>query len=109
MRTPTGANWEITVDGIPRTIVGVTPAGLSIPLWRSTPPDIWVPAPLADAASGSSGTMEPGPTVFAWLRPGATPEAASSELQAIASSGPERPGLPRPSMNGVRWGAMLGP
>ncbi len=83
----------VSVDGIPRTIVGVAPAGLSIPLWRSTPPDIWVPAPLADAASGSSGTMEPGPTVFAWLRPGATPEAASSELQAIASSAPERPGV----------------
>jgi putative ABC transport system permease protein len=83
----------VSLDGRPRTIVGVTPAGLSIPLWRTAPPEIWVPAPLEDAGGGGSGTLEPGPTVFAWLRPSATPEAASSELQAIASSAPERPGV----------------
>jgi predicted permease len=83
----------VSFEGRPLTIVGVTPPGLSIPLWRSAPPDIWVPAPLEDAGDGGTGTGEPGPRVFAWLRPGVSTEAASSELQAIASSAPERPGM----------------
>src|SRR5450759_2573513 len=36
----------VSLDGRPLIIVGVTPAGLSIPLSRTPAPDIWVPAPL---------------------------------------------------------------
>jgi predicted permease len=78
----------VSLEGRPLSIVGVTPAGLSIPLWRTPPPDIWVPAALDAAGGGGSGTLEPGPSVFAWLRPGESSESASSELQAIASSMP---------------------
>jgi predicted permease len=79
----------VSLDGRPLTIVGVTPAGLQIPLWRTVPPDIWVPAHLDGAGGGGSGTLEPGPTVFAVLRPGVSSESASSELQAIAASMPD--------------------
>jgi len=79
----------VSLDGRPLIIVGVTPAGLSIPLSRTPAPDIWVPAPLERAGGGGSGSLEPGPAVFAMLRPGASAESASSELQAVATSLPE--------------------
>lgn len=79
----------VSLDGRPLIIVGVTPAGLSIPLSRTPAPDIWVPAPLERAGGGGSGSLEPGPAVFAMLRPGVSAESASSELQAVATSLPE--------------------
>lgn len=75
--------------GRPLTIIGVTPRGLSIPLWRTPAPDIWVPATPEQAAHGANGTLDPGPTVFALLRPGSSAESASRELQAIAASMPD--------------------
>lgn len=67
------------------TIVGVTPLGLSIPLWRAPPPDVWVPARLEEAGDGGSGVMQPGPAFFALLRPGVSAKAASSELESVAA------------------------
>jgi putative ABC transport system permease protein len=78
----------VLVEGRPLTIVGVTPAGLSIPLARTPPPDIWVPARIEKAGEGGSGWGN-GPTTFALLRPGVSAEAASVELQSVAASLPD--------------------
>ena len=79
----------VSLDGRPLTIVGVTPAGLSIPLARTPPPDIWVPARMERASAGGSGSLSGGPTMFALLRPGASAEAASVELQSVVASLPD--------------------
>jgi predicted permease len=79
----------VPLDGRPLTIVGVTPPGLNVPLSRNPPPDIWVPEPFKGAANGGSGSLKPGPTIFAVLRPGITVDAASRELQAIAATLPD--------------------
>lgn len=76
----------VAVGGQLLSIVGVTPPGLSIPLWRTPPPDVWVPARLEDAGDGGSGTLEPGPAIFALLRPGFSANAASGELESAAAS-----------------------
>ncbi len=80
----------VSLDGRPLTIVGVTPPGLNIPLSQNPAPDIWVPEPFKSAANGSNGSLKPGPTIFAVLRPGASVEAASRELQTIAAGLPDR-------------------
>ena len=80
----------VSLDGRPLTIVGVTPPGLNIPLSQNPAPDIWVPKPFKAAANGGNGILKPGPAVFAVLRPGVSVEAASRELQTIASSFPSR-------------------
>ena len=79
----------VPLAGRPLTIVGVTPRGLAIPLWRAPPPDVWVPEPLAQAVDGANGVMEPGPRVFALLRDGSSAASASQELQAIVASLPD--------------------
>lgn len=71
------------------TIVGVTPPGLSIPLWRTPSPDVWVPARLKDAGGGGTGSLEPGPGIFALLRPGISAEIASRELKAVGANLPD--------------------
>jgi predicted permease len=79
----------VPLDGRPLTIVGVTPASLSIPLARTPPPDIWVPARMERALEGGAGGMIQGPRVFAMLRPGVSAEAASLELQSTVASLPD--------------------
>ncbi|MEO5813697.1 MAG: ADOP family duplicated permease [Gemmatimonadaceae bacterium] len=71
------------------TIVGVTPAGLSIPLARTPAPDVWVPGQMERAGAGGSGSLDRGPAIFAMLRPGVSAEAASMELQSVAASLPD--------------------
>ncbi|HKT07379.1 MAG TPA: ADOP family duplicated permease [Gemmatimonadaceae bacterium] len=83
----------VSLDGRPLTIVGVTPAGLNIPLSGKTPPDMWVPDDLGSASNGGSGSLDMGPAVFALLRRGVTLDAASRELQDIAASMPHEGGL----------------
>jgi predicted permease len=78
----------VQLAGRPLTIIGVTPPGLNIPLSQSPAPDIWVPEPLEWAADGGNGVLMSRPTIFAMLRPGASVEAASRELQTIAASQP---------------------
>jgi predicted permease len=80
----------VSVNGAPRTIVGVTPARVGIPmLTHYDPPDAWLPLDL-DAASG----FEAG---FARLTPGATASAASQELQSLVRAMPDTGAL-----NGLR-------
>ena len=77
----------IDYEGEPYTIVGVTPAGVSLltastsidPL-TSPPPDVWLPAG-ADAMQGRFPI-----NAFGLLRPGVSPRDAERELQAIAGS-----------------------
>ncbi|MEP6731069.1 MAG: ADOP family duplicated permease, partial [bacterium] len=79
----------VSFEGRPLAIVGVTPPGLSIPMWRTAVPDLWLPGALEQAGGGGSGTLDPGPTVFAMLRPGSSAEAASRELETVAASRPD--------------------
>ena len=69
-------------NGIPYTIIGVMPAGLTLPMtpraldWLSNPsPDVWLPETL-------EGTGYP----IGLLRPGISADDASRELQAIANT-----------------------
>ena len=80
----------VQLKGLSLVIVGVTPPGFAIPLSRTPAPDIWVPAPLKWAGAMGSGSLEPGPAVFATLRPGASVEAAARELESVAASLPEK-------------------
>lgn len=104
----------VAVEGRPLTIVGVTPAGFNLPLSRNPAPDVWVPATLESAADGGSGALIPGPVLFATLRPGATTEVASRELQAVARTTPVEGGArvpdgpPRPSVRVLRPQDFLG-
>jgi predicted permease len=64
----------VSVNGTPRTIVGVMPNGLDIPISLDDPPELWLPLDLDSAATVVG---------FARLRRGATSDAATRELQAI--------------------------
>ncbi len=80
------------VDGRPRRIVGVLPAGFSFP---ETGTPVWLP--LNPSPNGYSGGFGDGG--IARLRPGVTPEAAQRELTQLLIRVPERfpeirPGIP---------------
>ncbi|HWH53236.1 MAG TPA: ADOP family duplicated permease [Gemmatimonadaceae bacterium] len=68
----------IPVDGQSRTVVGVAPAHLGVPVIDGEEPDVWLPM------SAESGSVER----FARLRPRATVVMASRELQAIMREPP---------------------
>jgi putative ABC transport system permease protein len=65
----------IRVNGVPRTIVGVTPRDLSIPMRPEDPPEVWLPLDLAASTDSYDG--------FARLRSGATTDAARREVQTL--------------------------
>ena len=66
----------IVVDGLPRTIVGVTPASLDIPIFSwGEHPEILLPLNVDSTRSV--------PRVFARLQPGATSAAAAREAQSF--------------------------
>jgi predicted permease len=71
----------VSLDGTPRTIVGVTPNGFDIPISLDETPDAWLPLALDTVTTLNSA--------FARLRPGATSASASRELQAIAREMPD--------------------
>ena len=68
------------------TIVRVTPPGLAVPMSPNPAPEIWIPMSLDGVSRGSANV----PEVFGLLRRGASSDAASRELQAIAASLPEK-------------------
>jgi putative ABC transport system permease protein len=70
----------VTVNGIPRAIVGVLPDHFDIPMSLNETPEIWLPLNL-DSSVNVDG--------FARLRPGATSEMASRELQSITRELPD--------------------
>jgi putative ABC transport system permease protein len=65
----------VTVNGVARTIVGIVPHGVDIPMSRNDPPDVWLPLDLESSTEFVDG--------FARLRSGATTAEASRELQSI--------------------------
>jgi hypothetical protein len=75
---------KILVDGALRRIVGVMPAGFRLPTDfgedAAEPTELWVPLGLTGAERGNHGLYAAGA-----LRPGATAEAASSELRSLAA------------------------
>lgn len=80
---------SITVDGLPHTIVGVFPRGVTVPRQSNTaqskdPLDVLLPLDLASAPPASI-IMD----AFARLRPGVTSAAASRELEAILRTLPD--------------------
>jgi putative ABC transport system permease protein len=79
---------SIDYDGATYTIVGVMPAGFTMPMVTRTigglempTPDVWLPAPLEETSVG-----------FGLLRRGVTAEAATRELTAIANASDVRRG-----------------
>lgn len=69
----------ITLDGIPRTVVGIMPRGFMFPAAA----DLWTPMALT-LVSGNSFIVP----VIGRLRAGATPQQAKAELESIAASMP---------------------
>lgn len=70
----------ITVNGQTRTVVGVVPRGVGLPLRADKPLDLWLPL---DPNTDGIGLA------VARLRPGVTSAAASHELQAILDALPD--------------------
>jgi putative ABC transport system permease protein len=70
----------LDVDDIPRTIIGVVPDGVDVPMSMNEVTVIWLPLNL-DSAANVDG--------FARLRPGATSAAATRELQGIMREMPD--------------------
>lgn len=76
----------LDVNGTPRTIIGVTPEELSVPIEQHYgPPEIWLPLDI--------GTVTTVDGAFARLRPGATSADASRELQSIVREMPDTASL----------------
>jgi putative ABC transport system permease protein len=72
---------KIRVNGILRTIVGVTPRGLTIPMRFEDLPDVWLPLD-PDASTGERDG-------FARLRRGVSITSARREVQAIVMEHPD--------------------
>jgi len=75
-----GGGAVIRVNGVRRTIVGVTPRDLTLPMRVEEPPQVWLPFDLGaeDAAIG-----------YARLRAGATTDAALRELRTAMAERPD--------------------
>ena len=71
----------IRVNGETRTIVGVTPRDLAIPMRIEDAPQVWLPLDLNSATGAYDG--------YARLRPGATTAAARRELQLVMAERPD--------------------
>jgi predicted permease len=72
---------RITVDGAPRTVVGIMPANIIFPN-RSAALDLWMPfnVDFSTAPRGQHGFR-----VFGRLKPGVSREAALADLKTIAA------------------------
>jgi putative ABC transport system permease protein len=96
---------SLEYEGQKYTIVGVMPAGFTIPMtprvldWLSVPsPDVWLPAPIDETS-----------IVYGLLRPGAAADAATRELNFIANDSAARAGddgFMRPQADSIRARAM---
>jgi predicted permease len=80
---PSIVGRRIDVNGRPREVVGVMPAGFRLPLdYRgSRPTELWTAATIDRANLGQWGNRSF--LAIARLRPGVSPQAASSELAVI--------------------------
>jgi len=71
----------IAVNGLRRTIVGVTPRDLTVPMLAEEAPQVWLPLDLEAEDAGFVG--------YARLRRGATTGAALRELQSVMAERPD--------------------
>jgi putative ABC transport system permease protein len=80
--TPDAIGRSVTVNGVPRTIVGIVPRGVGAPVPDDERPevDIWLPLNVDSARGGGA---------FARLRPGVTSAAAARELDAMLHTLPD--------------------
>jgi predicted permease len=80
-RDPRILGRAITVDGIPRTVVGVMPPGFAFPEGR----DLWIPRAYTQSFSASSATGRGGGwlATIGRLRPGTSQVEAEAELRAV--------------------------
>jgi len=74
---PNIVGTSVTLDGLPYTIIGITPAGFDFPHGAS----LWVPVAPEPAAAADRGSHQL--TVIGRLRPGVTRDAAAAELDTI--------------------------
>jgi putative ABC transport system permease protein len=79
---PSVLGRTITLDRIPRTVIGVAPAGFSFPASS----DVWIPLAIR-LDRGNSFIL----SVLGRLKPGVTAAQAMSELEAISRAMPRDP------------------
>ncbi len=91
----------VDVDGSPRTIVGVMPKGLTIPMLDRDSAALWLPLNL-DSVPGVN-------VAFARLRHGVSAVAASAELQAIEKTLPDTGWLKRSHAQALRARDQISP
>ncbi len=72
---------SIEVNGVPRTVVGVAPATMAVPLSTRAAPAVWLPTSRDSLAGNSASVVR--------LRPGTTREQATSELQTVLQAHPD--------------------
>ncbi|HEU4451578.1 MAG TPA: ABC transporter permease [Longimicrobium sp.] len=97
--SPAVIGQRITLNGVPRTVVGVMPAGFQFPSRRT---QLWVPTVL-DAANPASYWNPGGLNVYGRLAEGATPEQALREVRTLLPRMKEKFPWPMPDA----WGAGL--
>ncbi len=76
------AGQPITLDGLPRTILGVLPARFTFPLDASSPKDFWRPLDPNELMNTKRGASYL--NVIARLKPGVTMQQAQAEMDTIA-------------------------
>jgi predicted permease len=80
---PTILSRTVSLDGEPRTVIGVMPAGFQFPA-GPRPADLWVPIAFSPEDTESRGNHFL--NVVARLRPGISFERASAEMSSIAAT-----------------------
>ena len=77
---PGAVGSQIRINGVPRAIVGVMPAGFEFPRPET---ELWLPLEIDPA---QARIEDFGPSGVARLRPGTTPAAAQTELDRLLTS-----------------------
>jgi putative ABC transport system permease protein len=80
---PDAVGKPLLIDGTTYTIVGVMPRGFDFPMFWATGVQVWAPLALGPKASSRGGESL---RVFARLAPGATLDAARSQMAAVAAN-----------------------
>ena len=72
---------HVTIDGIPRTVIGVMPRGFALPTTRT---QLWLPATI-DASRGVEYWYESNLRMVGRLRPGVSVAQATGDVRAAAA------------------------
>jgi len=96
---------QLEIDGVPREVVGIMPAGFDLPAART---DVWVPIGIDPANTASAAFDYRG---VARLRDGVSLEAAAADLQRLLPRVPEAfPGrLTTAAIEQIRMRAVVRP